>query len=198
MTKKIITFLTAIMITASSASFAQNSPYHMYDFDMRVKGSSNVRDWETVATELHLDLRFDENKPADFIDGTLTDLKLRVPVKKITSSTPGLIRNMRQALKADRHPEIIFNLDDIAESPQGKDNSRFTLSASGTLEIAGVERSTPLRVTGRKRNDDSIELHGSRKLRMTDFNIDPPTALLGAIRARNEIEVVFTVYLRAR
>jgi hypothetical protein len=33
------------------------------------------------------------------------------------------------------------------------------------------------------------------KLRMTDFGVQPPVALLGLIRARNDIEVSFRVLL---
>ncbi len=41
--------------------------------------------------------------------------------------------------------------------------------------------------------DESLRLHGwgSLDLKMTDFDVEPPTALFGLVKARNEITIRF-------
>lgn len=50
-----------------------------------------------------------------------------------------------------------------------------------------------MNVKGKRLNDDSWQFEGTQKLLMTDYGIDPPTALMGTMRTGNEITVAFTV-----
>jgi hypothetical protein len=44
--------------------------------------------------------------------------------------------------------------------------------------------------------DGSISFAGSKKLKMTDYKIKPPTALLGSLTTGDEVEIVFQVTLK--
>jgi len=60
--------------------------------------------------------------------------------------------------------------------------------ATGNLTIAGstnsIELPFNLNINGGK-----VLLEGKKALKMTDYNIDPPKALLGTITTGDEIEV---------
>ena len=66
----------------------------------------------------------------------------------------------------------------------------YSLSISGELMVAGVTKKIDIKVTLSKKNQ-LIMVDGNHQLKMTDFGINPPKALLGAIKTGDEIEVKF-------
>ena len=66
------------------------------------------------------------------------------------------------------------------------------LMASGTLRIAGVAREVtfPMKTT---RNGDNLTVTGALDLLMTDYDIAPPKAMLGMIKAGPGIKVTFDI-----
>ncbi len=163
---------------------------------MRIIGSTNLGGWQTKATALDLDLRFSDPDQVDLVKGSLSELELRVPISEIKSDTPGAERSMYRALKARAHPEIIFRLDVERGGAEEIMDNRFNLASVGTLSIAGVARTVDLIVYGRQTKDGKILLQGRKKMLMSDFSIDPPSALFGLVRTRDEIVVVFTLHLQ--
>jgi polyisoprenoid-binding protein YceI len=51
-------------------------------------------------------------------------------------------------------------------------------------------------VWGQAGGDQSITFNGSKKIKMTDFGISPPTALMGTMTTGDEVEVIFQVTLK--
>ena len=49
------------------------------------------------------------------------------------------------------------------------------------------------KVAGRKLSDGSVQFIGSVTFNMTNFNIDPPTAVMGTIKTGDEITIKFQV-----
>ena len=45
-------------------------------------------------------------------------------------------------------------------------------------------------------NSGDVEISGSKKLKMTDYNIDPPTALMGTMTTGDEVEIEFRIVLK--
>ena len=70
--------------------------------------------------------------------------------------------------------------------------SKFTVKAEGNLTISGVKKSVllefSLSIVGSK-----ITLIGEKKIKMADFKIDPPTALLGTITTGDDITIKFVL-----
>jgi hypothetical protein len=40
-----------------------------------------------------------------------------------------------------------------------------------------------------------IQIKGSKKVKMTDFNISPPTAMLGTLKTGDEVTISFTLVM---
>ncbi len=179
----------------SLSGISAESPYRLRNFDMRIQGTSNIRDWESKATVMHLELEFDNDDEGDPSFDSLSTMIIRVPVADIEGSIRGMNRTMQRAMKADRFPETIFRLDIDEEMKETLANERFNIRTQGTLEMAGVTRKVDVSGRGRRLDDGDILLGGSSSLKMSDFNIDPPTLLFGALRTRDEIEIVFTLRL---
>jgi hypothetical protein len=120
---------------------------------------------------------------------------LIVPVDKLSSGEKALDDNMRKALKAGQHKDIRFQMDsyDVMASPAG--GAALSMTLHGRLSLAGVERKVDVLATG-VRVKDGVRISGSKDLLMTDYQIKPPTMMLGAIKTKNLITVKFNATLQ--
>jgi polyisoprenoid-binding protein YceI len=119
---------------------------------------------------------------------------LTVPVAELSSGEKGLDANMRKALKGDRYKQIRFQMDsyEVLAAPAG--DATLAVLLHGRLSLAGVERKIDVNAAG-VRVHDGIEIRGSKDLLMTDYQIKPPTMMLGAIKTKNLITVKFNATL---
>ncbi|MDZ7682885.1 MAG: hypothetical protein U5J63_14515 [Fodinibius sp.] len=63
----------------------------------------------------------------------------------------------------------------------------------GIMEIAGVKDTTSIDVQGKLLNEDRFQVKGNKKIHMTTYHIDPPSAMFGLITADKELTVHFDV-----
>ncbi|GAB5518686.1 MAG: hypothetical protein RhofKO_09370 [Rhodothermales bacterium] len=94
-----------------------------------------------------------------------------------------------RALKADDAPLIVFTLDDVTGTALQGDTAR--VEVRGQLALAGTTRQVAFEGQGRRTATGHLHFTGMLPLRMTDFGIKPPTALMGLIRAHDELIVHF-------
>ena len=73
--------------------------------------------------------------------------------------------------------------------------SDYSAIFSGKMKIAGVEKEV---VTKVRINyvDGKVSLSGEKNLKLTDFNIDPPTAVFGTIKTGNEVVIHYNILLK--
>jgi hypothetical protein len=118
---------------------------------------------------------------------------LSVPVDRLSSGEKGLDANMRKALKGDRYKQIRFQMDSYeVVGPPGK--ATLTVVLHGRLSLAGVERKIDVTAAGVQVHG-GLAISGSKDLLMTDYQIKPPTMMLGAIKTKDLITVKFNATL---
>ncbi len=61
--------------------------------------------------------------------------------------------------------------------------------------MAGTSKPVELEATGKMLANGDFQLSFSKKLKMTDFNMKPPTAVLGTIKVGDEITLNFNMVL---
>jgi polyisoprenoid-binding protein YceI len=127
--------------------------------------------------------------------GGLADLEAVVPVRELKSGDAGLDKNLYAAIKADKFPTIRFSADtgDMDVATGGAAEARV----AGTLTIAGVKKPVTLTAAG-KLSDGTLRLKGSKALLMSDFGIQPPVLMLGAIKCTDAITVHYDLIARVK
>jgi hypothetical protein len=121
--------------------------------------------------------------------------QLLVPVAELTSGEHGLDDNMRKALKGDRYKQIRFQMDSYDVQPAPAGGAALAVVLHGRLSLAGVERKIDIGASGVP-VVDGFRISGSKDLLMTDYQIKPPTLMLGAIKTKNLITVKFNATLK--
>jgi polyisoprenoid-binding protein YceI len=71
------------------------------------------------------------------------------------------------------------------------------ITADATLRINGVQRRVKLHVKGRRLSDDGFQFISDTRIRMTDYGVEPPTALFGLIKVDDEVTIHLDIVTRA-
>jgi polyisoprenoid-binding protein YceI len=102
-------------------------------------------------------------------------------------------RKAYSALKVTAFPEIKFtSISAIGISP---DNNKFRDNLAGNLFIAGKSVPVSIPLTGALSNingTNKIDVSGEIELKMSDFDITPPTAMLGTLKTGDKVKVLFS------
>ena len=146
--------------------------------EMTVIGKSTLHDWEVEVNDMKGSLNINE-------DGTPTSAEFECRSKSLKSGKSKMDEIMHDALNAESHPKIYFKLIWIE-----KKGDSFV--AKGDLKINGVSREIELEISSINR-DSKITLTAMKSFKMSLFNIEPPSALMGTIKASDEITVKFKV-----
>lgn len=175
---KNLAFFLLILIPA--LAIGQTS-YSLEGTEIIVKGTSSISDWEmksAVATGSF------EGKIVKNNLQKIDKLLLTVPAESLKSGRDGMDANAYKSLKTAQHQEIIFKSNKVKVT-QG------SVIAEGELTIAGTARPVQIKAECTVNPNGGLNCKGSEKLKMTDYNVEPPTAMFGSITTGDEIEIVF-------
>lgn len=153
------------------------------------EGTSTLHDWHCTAKDISGSFLV---QPAN--ESSATDLKpvsgkVSIPSMLIESGKGKMDNKMRDLLKAEEHPEIVFELTGSEFVQDAEAAAQMLLNASGFLTVAGVKKPIKMEVIGEQQPDGQMVYTGSTKLLMTDFDIKPPKMFLGTLRTGDEITV---------
>lgn len=177
--------LFILMHAFTAGSFAQVKYHAKEKVNLSVSGTSSLHDWDMKSSKGESNVTFTMNA-AGQITG-LSFLSFVTPAKELKSDRSGLDKNAYKALKTSQSPTIAYNLTSATVEPDG------TIKCRGKLTIAGVTKDTDLMATSRINPDNSITVKGSRKISMQQFNVDPPTFMMGAVKTGNDVTISFDI-----
>lgn len=95
-------------------------------------------------------------------------------------------------LAAEAHPEIRFVSGALFVT--GRD--RFQVH--GALSIRGITKPAIVLVEAQRGNGGVMGFRGTAAIRLTDYGLKPPTAALGSIGTKDEMELRFQIAARPR
>lgn len=196
MLSRIILTPLIVLAIATTPLFTQSLSLQS-DPEVRIEGTSNVHDWEADVTKV--EARFEMNGMDQMEFESLSAenfsiLEFTMPVKDIDTNKRGLTSNIHKYLKEKDHPNITFKLSEIT-NVEWKDGYA-EITANGVINAAGNNHTVTMTVKAEQQNG-AIVFSGTQDLKMTDFGIDPPTALFGTVRAKDEITIHYNVSFKS-
>lgn len=154
---------------------------------MSILGTSTLHDWEMTAANLQGSMHVDLYQ--DSLD--IQDLSLVVPVASLKSGKRAMDNNAYKALKAKDHKEIKYRLKAISKLKKTSDGSFMALS-TGVLQVAGVSKTLNIPITV-KVQKGGIVLSGTSTFKMSLFDVEAPSFMMGAVSTGDEITINFSI-----
>lgn len=150
---------------------------------LTVMGGSTIHDWEMSSAT-------SQGKAEMFVEGaSLKNIKSANVTMKAESLKSGKNKMdgiAYDALKTKKHADILFTLTSFKNLGSNK------ALATGNLTIAGTTKPVSFKVEISTKGD-MVCLSGETAIKFTDFNITPPTAMMGAIKTSNDLKLLFRV-----
>lgn len=186
--KKLSSSLIALtlFVFITQISSAQTFNLSNSSSTLKIEGTSNIHDWHIIAGDQQgkLVATIANNQVSSF-----DQLDFSVKAESLKSGKGSMDKNTYKALNTDKYKNIIYKLSKV-KSINCTGTGSCKVSTLGSLTISGTTKIIEI-VFDVKISDSKIVLSGSKTLNMTDYRVEPPTALLGTITTGENIDVIF-------
>ena len=177
--------VSIILVGSTSAVNAQTLKINAQSSTMTILGTTNVHNFQSKVTQMSGDLVISGKK--------VQSLKVDVPVKSIKSNEKLMDTKTYEAFNAEKNPTITFQLiDAVIQKATAED---IDVVLTGNLTMAGVTKKVSFNTTGKALKAGTFQFTGSVALKMTDFKMKPPTAMLGMMKVGDAITLKFSIVL---
>lgn len=192
--KRKLLYPIAFMIAFSVIGMQAQAQYKLStakENTVKITGGSNVHGWTMTAQNPVCEASFGAVNTDENIPKSLTSLSFSVNTKSLKSEHSSMDGRTYKTLKAEQFPKITFKLSNAIITPVKK--NKFSIKATGILTIAGSSKAITMVVNGEVKEDGSINCTGQQKLKLTDFNIQPPSFMLGAMKVDNDLTIDYNL-----
>jgi len=201
--KILLTLFSLIVLISPNLVLAQNSTiegnlgekiiFQKLNLDkgnskFTVKGTSTIHDWEMISESFNGSISINQSNSENVV---IKDIAITVGVKSLESGNSMMDNKCHDALKVDKNPNIIYQFKGL-KSIKSLGNSKYSAILSGTLNIAGKTELVDINTTLTKKGN-GIQIEGEKPIKMSDFDVKPPVALLGTIKTGNDITIVINI-----
>jgi YceI-like domain len=179
----------AVMPARTAANIAAGSA----NADIKVLGTSNLHDWSMEDKDVNCAAIF-TYAAGKTVPTSLATFTFSFPVHSLTSGKSGMDSRAYDALKAKTAGDITFTATASTITPGTGET--FQVKSDGNLSIAGVTKAVVLTAACAVKGDGSVSCTGSTTLLMSDYQIKPPTYMLGALKTGNKLTIDFSMLVK--
>lgn len=182
------------LLCLSESSFAQKTmeveSLILEGSKLSINGTSNVNDFECI-----YDDRFETDTLKHIVQVeeaivVLDGDQLKLEIDSFDCGKRGINRDFRNTLKSKVYPNIQIELVKVVAQ------NEIPFEAEIMASLAGVTNRYILELVNLSIENEQTQFEGTLTLKMSDFNLSPPTALFGLIKVRDEIDVNFLLKIR--
>jgi len=152
-----------------------------------IEGSSNVNRFQCRADRYSTDVQ----PPTK---DTTVQVEVDVAVEGFDCGKRRMNRDLYETLLSNRHPFISFEYKSTESINYSEETDTYTVTINGTLTVAGHTNNITFPLTAEIIENGKIMATGLVNLKMTAYNVEPPSALLGLVRVNDELTVHFEIF----
>ncbi len=152
-----------------------------------VDGTSTIHDWTCEVGTVAADITAEDGF------STLSKAVITVEAGALECKNGTMNKKALSALNVKKHPTIRFTAAKNEVSAAGSD---ISIKTTGSLEIAGQANTVNTTVAGKTQSDGSIRFTGTLPIKLSDYGIDRPTAMLGTIKTGDDVTVRFDLIVQ--
>lgn len=181
---KTFLLVTNLILAVSFTSNAQTLKINPKLSSITILGTTNVHDYETKVTQINAEV---------MLSGTsqVQSMVLSIPVKSIKSKEKLMDTKTYEAFNSETYPTISFKMTEVNSFQLT--NTDVLVSVTGNLTMNGTTKKITLKPAGKVIKPGVYEFKGAMALKMTDFKMKPPTAMMGMMKVGDGITLKYSV-----
>ena len=187
---KTFVYSTGLSLILSFLCYFQLTAQDIYRLDesstAKIQGTSSMHDWESVIEKTTASLTV--NKKGENFE--ISKMEVVIEARSIKSGKDVMDMKTYNALKSVEFPSIKFTLNTPLTIAEGSE-----VTAKGILQLVGLSKEIEVIGNITNLNENQMGINASYTINMTEYGIEPPTALFGTIVTGEEITVVFDMKL---
>jgi len=157
--------------------------------ELVIDGTSTLHGWTATAAQV-------DGVPTsvNVTEGTVHIDPFSIETKVISldgGRGPAMNGKIQKALKADSDPTVIFNIQESLAISLS-DISEDGFPVKGSLSIGGITHDVEI-VTTITQKDKTLMISGKRDMKMSEFDIEAPSAMFGQIKTNDDITIRFNI-----
>jgi len=157
--------------------------------NISVTGKVSFIKWKSIAHRFNGYLNYTTLNKKEYKKLTVT-----IEVKEITSKQKIRDKVIYKSLKEEIFPWIKFTSSSFIDDAPIANNSLKKYLLKGTVTMAGIEHDEKIPVVIKHTANGNILIEGVFTLKLTDYQIEPPTVLFGLIKINNQISINFNLF----
>ncbi len=121
--------------------------------------------------------------------------RIAIPVNRFDCGMKMMTKDLQKTLKQEEFPFLFIEFRQFSKmlnQPVGI----ATLNGLAEISLAGTTQKFQIQCISKRLNESEIELRGSKSIKLTDFNLKPPSKLGGAIKVEDQMVVHFVLQLK--
>ncbi len=159
--------------------------------ELILTGTSTMHDWEMTSSSATCEATFTSDASGKLTG--LSNMTFKTTAKALKSGKGAMDKNAYKALKSDSHPDITAVLSNA--TIKAIDGKNYTINSQVKLTIAGKTVTTNLVTNAKVNADNTITVTGEKKIAMTDYDMKPPSFMLGTVKTGNDVVLKFNLTL---
>lgn len=176
------------LLLSGGSSFAQDVSIQKDQSKLWIEGKSNVNQFTCHAEKYSALIDTPEMEQDSF------NLTVEIAVNGFECGKRKMNRDLYDALKADNHPTIDFEYKKTHSLSYSDSTDRYELMVNGSLTVAGHTNTIEFPMSATLLDGGSLRAEGSADIRMSEFNVDAPTALFGLVKVNDKLTVHFELF----
>lgn len=169
-------------IILSTGLQAQTLKLNSKSFSMNLFGTTNVHNFESKVTQASGEIVFVNKK--------VQSMFVNIPVRAIKSNEKLMDTKTYETFKSDKNPMISFHMTEV--TTMNVSGNAVNVVIEGNMTMAGVTKKVTLKANGNNIKPGVYTFSGIIALKMSDFGMKPPTAMLGMMRVGDGITLKYT------
>lgn len=159
-----------------------------------INGSSNVNQFSCgLNSYLYADtLEVEERTPTHI---KFSKRRLLLPVVDFDCKNRLITNDFQETLQTDKYPQIgiTFLSLKLVSAPEAPIDNYDALLL---IELAGKTRQVNILFSFYEKSYSQFKLTGNKSLRFSDFELEPPTKMMGLVKVADELTIDFNLVIR--
>jgi hypothetical protein len=190
--KKVQQGITLIFFLLIVSALNAQVNYRSVSNNVVIAGTSTLHDWEMKSAVASVAAAFELDPDGKLVD--IVGVNFVMDPTSLKSGKGAMDDNAYKALKTKTYKTIKFASVGGTITPAGP--NKYNIKCSGMMQIASKSVNTELTVSCTVNADGTITCTGSKSIKMTAFDVEPPSFMMGTIKTGDDLKITFTSVLK--